>query len=456
MILNDDTICAVSTPIGVGAIGIIRISGKEAKSITEKLWQKPPISKPRYFYHGTLINPKTNELIDDAGLIYFQAPYSFTGEDVIELQVHSGQYILSTIISILLAEGARLAEKGEFTKRAFLNGKLDLTKAEAINGLISAKTKTAQIAALDQLRGKLFYFIDDLKEKLTLLLEQIEASIDFPEEVEPLPALEIADILTELKNKITPLIKKQNYGRYITSGLKCLIVGKPNVGKSSLLNKIAGHERAIVSMIPGTTRDFIDITIDLKGVLFEFIDTAGLRDTDDEIEKLGAKKVADLIDSSDAIIWLLDGSEKLAAEDMVVYENIKHKAHIYLVINKIDLPPHLEFENLKNIISAPMIKMSLLSNDDSGLDELKELLFTDFIGKFDNQGSDLICNIRQIDVLKKLNQKLGTIITNLPNLKDDMLAEECKDMLVILSEITGEEISEEIINNIFNKFCIGK
>ncbi|MFA5879368.1 MAG: tRNA uridine-5-carboxymethylaminomethyl(34) synthesis GTPase MnmE [Candidatus Margulisiibacteriota bacterium] len=457
MILSTDTICAISTPIGVGAIGIVRLSGPKAKYIAEQVWKTRINFRPRYFYHGTIINPQTNELLDDAGLLYFKSPNSFTGEDVIEFHIHSGHYILKTLINILLDLDARLAEKGEFTKRAFLNNKINLTQAEGIQGLIEAKTKKAQLASLDQLQGKLFDLINNLQKKIIILVEHLDASLDFPEEVDPLSKNKIMTTLTDVMAQIMPLINKKDYGRYITTGIKCLIVGKPNVGKSSLLNKLAGEERAIVSAIPGTTRDFIDITIDLNGVLFEFIDTAGLRNTENEIEQLGLAKVETLMNSSDCFIWILDASSKISHEDLLVYEKIKEKKHVYLILNKIDLPKKIDLDFINNHdFNTTIIETSFLNKNDLGLDKLKHLLFDNFLIKFIDQGNNLICNIRQIDILNKIAARLNSLLMNLTEITDDLLAEELKIMLQYLGELSGEEISEELINNIFSKFCIGK
>ncbi len=449
-----DTICAISTPLGVGAIGIIRISGNKAKSIAEKFFPEEPLTKPKYLYHGLIIDPITKKPIDTACLLYFKAPFSYTGEDLIEFQVHSGLSILKQLINSLIQNGARLAEKGEFTKRAFLNGKIDLTSAEGIIDLINAKGEKARVSALNQVQGKLFSIITRLKEKIMILLEQLEATLDFPEEVFALDKNMVLTSLNEIISIIKPIIDQQDYGRFVKNGLKCVIIGKPNAGKSSLLNALAGEERAIVTAIPGTTRDFIDITMELNGTLFEFIDTAGLRKPNDLIEELGIKKLSDLITKSEVIIWVIDSSQPISQEDCKIYQKIKHKKNIYILLNKRDLTLKVDLNEFNFDYNLPVIETSLIKNQ--GLETLKEKLIADFIAGHDNPNNDFFCNIRQISIIKKIESEIQKIIKNLSHYSEEILAYELKQILIAFNELTGEEISEEVINQIFSKFCIGK
>ncbi|MFC1771700.1 tRNA uridine-5-carboxymethylaminomethyl(34) synthesis GTPase MnmE, partial [Candidatus Margulisiibacteriota bacterium] len=341
--INDD-IAAIATPAGVGGIGIIRISGPNSLKIIKNIFSKKTGFRANFLYHGQIINPTDNEKIDDACVIYFKNPYSYTGEDVVEIHAHSNPLILRNILALLSEFGVRLAGKGEFTKRAFVNGKIDLTKAEAVIDLIQAKSPKAISVALGHLDGGLYKKIKKIRDRLLSLLENLEAAIDFPDDITPMPKENFVKTIEEIDNKIQDILHFQDYGEMVFNGVKCLIIGKPNVGKSLLLNRLLGQNRAIVTSIPGTTRDFLDGEIELGSLLFQFTDTAGYRETTDQIEKEGLKKIPPLLKKANLILWVIDCSQELTEEDLSIYQKIKGKNNIWIVINKIDKKPKL---NLK-------------------------------------------------------------------------------------------------------------
>lgn len=449
-----DTIVAVSTPLGIGAIGIIRLSGSKALSIAQQLFSKP-LTAQRYVYFGTIQNPKKMDPIDSACVIFFKNPHSYTGEDMIEIQSHSNIQIIQSIISICIELGARIAQKGEFTKRAFLNNKLTLTQAESVIDLIDAKTTKSASFALNRLNGRLHQTIHQIRSDLIEFAESIEASLDFPEEIETI-SKEI--MLTKIRpsiNILSKIIQNQEYGQRVSNGTKCLIVGKPNVGKSSLINQLAGKNRAIVSSIPGTTRDYLTIEIEHNGVIFELIDTAGIHKTTNEIEQLGIEQIEELMTETHAILWMIDGSSALTEDDFQVYEKIKNRPYIYIVMNKNDLPQKSEIALLNLPKSISIFSISALK--DIGIGLIKEQLYRDFISKYDNIGDELICNVRQIKVLTVVSQLLITLEEKIiQNIQDDLIAFHLRQIIHHLGEISGETITDEVLNGIFSRFCVGK
>jgi tRNA modification GTPase len=450
-----DTITAIATPLGEGSIGVIRISGPKSLGILKRIFLGTKIIHHNYVYHGQIIDSESKQKIDDVCVIYFKGPNSYTGEDVVEIQGHSNIIVLQSILSMIVNHGARLADRGEFTKRAFVLGKLDLTQAEAVIDIIQAKSHKAASVALGHLQGNLFNHIKKIRKKLITLLENIEASIDFPEEVEAIDRSGQLKIITSTQKKVSEIIAIQDYGEMVNNGIKCVIIGKPNVGKSSVLNKLLGKSRAIVTSIPGTTRDFIDAQVEIGGQLFEFIDTAGFRETEDKIEKQGQKKIAALIKSAHLIFWVMDISQKIAKEDDYIYHKIKRKKNIYLIPNKIDKKHRLNIQEHPFLQKYPLFKISAKTGQ--GISLLKQKIHDDCINKYKDFNLDLICNLRQIHCIKDVNNHLITLKQVLKKeAEDDLLAIDLKAAIQGLGELSGEEISEKVLDGIFSRFCIGK
>jgi tRNA modification GTPase len=450
-----DTITAIATPPGAGAIGIVRISGSNSLAILKKIFSTKKLFKPRFLYHGTIEDPDTKQAIDDVCCVYFQAPNSYTGEDAVEIHTHSNPQILKKVTAVIMALGARLAKEGEFTKRAFINGKVDLTEAESVIDLIEAKSTKAQSIALSHYKGSLFKYIGDIRKRLVELLENIEAYLNFPDDIKNIDYKKTSKLIDCLLKKTKIIINTQDFGQLATAGVKCVIVGRPNVGKSSLLNALVGKERSIVTAIPGTTRDFIDIEIQLGGLIFEFIDTAGFWDAKDAVEKLGIKKIATLLRSANLVLWVLDASQKITEEDLKIYEKIKNKKNVYILLNKSDKKPKLDTADLKIIKNLAQIKIS--AKKGSGLEALKAQLLEDYIKRYESIDLDLVCNSRQMSVLQSVYKiLLKTRELTKANLGVDIIALELKEAIRKLGEITGQEITEEVLDGIFSRFCIGK
>ncbi len=454
---GSETICAIATPLGTGGIGIIRLSGPLALSIGQALFSSSAFNTaptPRYVYYGAILHPVTRHPLDEGCMVYFQGPQSYTGEDVVEIQGHSSPFILKTILQACLDSGARLATKGEFTKRAFIHGKMDLTKAESVIDLIHAHSSQAQSVALDHLKGSLHGHIQALRKSLMLLLEHMEGSIDFPDEIEPLDRTHLQEQLQLSYDKIHRILHLQDFGKHIRSGVLCVIVGKPNVGKSSLLNQFLGENRAIVSQIAGTTRDFIEADIELGGLTFRLIDTAGVREAQDTLERLGIKKVKALIEKADVVLWVVDGSQPLDATDEAIYKKIKHKK-TYWIVNKCDKPQRLHPKAYSWIKKLDPLLLS--AKKGLALETLKKCLYEDFSKKTDAIDLGLLCNVRQSHCLAQAHAALSSLITSLRmGFEDAVLAIDLKQTLLQLGEITGDSVTEEVLDGVFSRFCVGK
>ncbi len=407
-------------------------------------------------YHGLIKNPKTQEILDDACYLFFEGPASFTGEDCFEIQGHSSLPVIKNILALCCQLGAVPAKEGEFTKRAFINGKIDLSKAESISDLIHAKSNLSTKVALNQLQGSLYKKIQTIRGNCKMALEQIEASIDFPDEVDPPEPEALARQINDTLQIVTDIITKQDYGKYINSGVRCLIVGYPNVGKSSLLNQLLGEDRAIVSDIAGTTRDFIESTIEIGGIHFELIDTAGFRETDNEIEAQGIKRIEDLLPKADLVLWVLDQSRALndAEKDLAtLITSSGTQSKIYHLLNKSDQDPGLDEDP-----NTPQdARLSLSATTGEGINALKEQLHQDFAANANALSDDVICNIRQLSCLE-------TVQTRLSDIQDALLKHTTLDMLVIdlkqavlaCGDITGDNLTEEVLDGVFSRFCVGK
>ncbi|HHW49137.1 MAG TPA: tRNA uridine-5-carboxymethylaminomethyl(34) synthesis GTPase MnmE, partial [Clostridiaceae bacterium] len=371
---ENDTIAAISTPLGTGGIGIIRISGDDAFKIAEKIFKgKKDFGsiKSHTINYGKIVDPESGETVDEALLTKMEKPNTFTREDVVEINCHGGIVVLRRILALVLKEGARLAEPGEFTKRAFLNGRIDLSQAEAVIDLINSKTDESSKAAINQLEGKLSGKLKEIRNKLIELIAHIEVTVDYPEhDIEEITAEMVYKEVREIRGMLEKLLKSFERGRIIREGLKIVIVGKPNVGKSSLLNELAGKNKAIVTDIPGTTRDIIEEYINIKGIPVKIIDTAGIRETEDIVEKIGVDRAAEAIESADLVLMVLDAHEGIQHEDMAIIEKIKDKKHI-IIVNKIDLvPDEWDISSLPQLQDKNVIEMSL--KEGIGVEKLED------------------------------------------------------------------------------------
>ncbi len=448
--MDKDTIVANATPLIPSAVGIVRISGDKSLEIGKKIFSLPKQIEERKAYYGK-IKDREGKTIDEGLLIYFKAPRSFTGEDVVEIYPHGSVPVIKKIIEEAIYFGARFAEPGEFTKRAFLNGKLDLTQAEAIAELIEAKTEAASKAALNILEGKLSKKVNALKESLLELESLIEAELNFPEDVEEIPLEEIKKRLELVLKQIQELLKTYKKGEIIREGIKLAIVGRPNVGKSSLFNSLVGYERAIVSEFKGTTRDFIEEIVSIKGIPVKLLDTAGIRETQDKIEKIGIEKALEKIEEADIVLFVFDASEGTTKEDLEIYEKIKHKNPI-IVGNKSDL---VLDKSTKKYYFKDILFVSSKTKENISL--LEEKIFQK-LGLLEEKEEEIFINLRHFNKLKKAEEILKNLLENLEfyDSQREILMLDIREAEKFLEEITGEITTEDVLGNIFSRFCIGK
>ncbi len=467
--MHEDTIAAISTPLGEGGIGIVRLSGRDAVTIVEKFFLSPgnkrlkEVESHKLIY-GFIKNAITGAIIDEVLVSIMKAPHTYTKEDVVEINCHGGFLPLRKVLELALSQGARLAEPGEFTKRAFLNGRIDLSQAEAVIDLIRAKTDESRRVALEQLSGSLSEKIISLRDRIAAVCAHIEAYIDFPEEdIAPAPRESILNEIQDVSTVLSLLSESFEEGRFLREGLKVAIVGRPNVGKSSLLNAFLKRDRAIVTESPGTTRDVLEEYLNIKGLPVRVMDTAGIRETHEMAEKEGVKRSLMAIDDADIVIAVIDGSSSLNDEDVAVLEKIKDKNSV-IVINKIDLPPIEEgLEKRLGYYSENLLNISAKTG--AGLDLLKDKIVnnssgsrnTGIKGSFDGSEGIIVTNIRHkfaIDhAVGALNKAVDDLQSNQPL---EIVAVEMRDALDRLGEIVGAVTTEDILNRIFSEFCIGK
>ena len=459
----EETIAAISTAPGTAGIGIIRMSGKDVFSVLKKIFK--PIKeesieeiKGYTMKYGKIFNPETNEIVDEVLVSYFKEPKSYTQENMCEINSHGGTIVVRKILELCLKNGAQMAEPGEFTKRAFLNGRIDLAKAEAVINLINAKSEKETKASINQLEGNLSLEIKKIKKMILSLLADIEASIDYPEydEAEEVSNNKALTKLDEIQKELEKLNKSFETGKIIKDGIKVAIIGKPNSGKSSLLNAILKEDRAIVTDIEGTTRDTIEEFVTIDGIPFKFVDTAGIRKADNKVEEIGIEKSKKVAKESDLIIAMFDNSKKLTKEDEEILDFIKDKTAI-IILNKIDLKEKiLEQEERITKSGKDVIKISLLSNCDlSGFYKELNMLFE--LNKINPDNEIIITEMRHKklieDAISHTENAKKTILNNIPI---DIISINIKEIIEDLSKITGENVTEDVINEIFSKFCLGK
>ena len=449
----NDTIAAISTSLGVGAISIIRVSGEESINIVNKIFTKDLSKVNSHTIHYGYIK-ENDKIIDEVLVSVMLAPKTFTTENIIEINCHGGISTTNKILELLLINGCRLAEPGEFTKRAFLNGRIDLEEAEGIMDLIEAKTDKARSLAINQLSGKVSNLIRNLREDLVQVLANINVNIDYPEydDVEEITIPLLQEKITNIKNKIENILKQSNDGKLIKEGIKTSIIGKPNVGKSSLLNTLLEEEKAIVTDIEGTTRDIVEGTINIDGILLNMIDTAGIRETDNLVEQIGVNKSIELIDKSDLILYVLNNNEEISKEELDLLEKIQNKNHI-IIINKIDLDKKLD-ETLLH--SNNIIYISTKNNE--GIDKLKEKIKEIFnLEQIEKEDMTYLTSARSIAILKQVNDNILELEKNINNnMPIDMIELDIKNIWNLLGEIIGDTYEEELIDELFSRFCLGK
>ena len=449
----NDTIVAISTSLGVGAISIVRLSGQESISIVNKCFKGKDLSKvaTHTINYGHIYDDK--ELIDEVLVSVMKAPKSYTSEDIVEINCHGGIIATKRILQAMLNNGARLAEPGEFTKRAFLNGRIDLVKSEAVMDLINSKSDEARKIALTQMSGKTSNLIINFRNKLKQLLSSIEVNIDYPEyyDIEVITVDKIKTETEKMKKELENLIKESENTVTIKNGINTVIVGRPNVGKSSILNKLLDEEKAIVTDIAGTTRDIVEGQIYLDGIPLNIIDTAGIRKTDDIVEKIGVEKSLAMIDKSDLVIVVLNRNEKLTPEDLDILTATEAKTRI-IALNKNDLEGHINLPlNLENVIETN-------TNDVDGINSLKNKIKQLFnLEQLTMKDYTYLSNSRQISLAKKAYKNLLDAEEGIKNNQPiDMIEIDLKDCFENLGEIIGINYSEEIIDNLFENFCVGK
>jgi len=448
---SDTTIAAISTAYGEAGIGIVRMSGDDALSILSRVFltikSKTIDFEPRHMYYGNVVDPENGNIIDEALAVYMKAPNTYTGEDVCEIQCHGGNLSTKAILALLLRQGAVLADRGEFTKRAFLAGRIDLTQAEAVIDLIKAKSSKSYDSALGQMKGSVSSKIKDIRAELLDLLVNLTVNMDYPDEdIEIMTYKNLLNSLSAIDDKLSSLNESSSEGRIIREGLRVAIVGKPNVGKSSLMNLFLREDRSIVTNVPGTTRDTIEETASIRGIPISFIDTAGIHESDDIVESIGIERSKDAFNRADLLILVLDASQELSKEDKELLEMAEGRACI-VILNKCDLGCKLELDGIKTSFKddASLVKVE---------DAIENFVFR---GKVRREDDVLITNVRHQELIRKA-------LSEIKEAENMTKANEAMDFIEVnaraafdyLGEITGETAGDQVLNEVFSRFCLGK
>ncbi|EMO8654391.1 TPA: tRNA uridine-5-carboxymethylaminomethyl(34) synthesis GTPase MnmE [Streptococcus pyogenes] len=451
-----DTITAISTPLGEGAIGIVRLSGTDALAIAQSVFKGKNLEQvaSHTINYGHIIDPKTGTIIDEVMVSVMLAPKTFTRENVVEINTHGGIAVTNEILQLLIRQGARMAEPGEFTKRAFLNGRVDLTQAEAVMDIIRAKTDKAMTIAVKQLDGSLSQLINDTRQEILNTLAQVEVNIDYPEydDVEEMTTALLREKTQEFQSLLENLLRTAKRGKILREGLSTAIIGRPNVGKSSLLNNLLREDKAIVTDIAGTTRDVIEEYVNIKGVPLKLVDTAGIRETDDLVEQIGVERSKKALQEADLVLLVLNASEKLTDQDRALL-NLSQDSNRIILLNKTDLEQKIELEQLP----ADLIPISVLTNQNINLieDRINQLFF-DNAGLVE-QDATYLSNARHISLIEKAVQSLEAVNDGLAlGMPIDLLQVDLTRTWEILGEITGDAAPDELITQLFSQFCLGK
>ncbi|HDJ2202282.1 TPA: tRNA uridine-5-carboxymethylaminomethyl(34) synthesis GTPase MnmE [Staphylococcus aureus] len=456
-----DTITSISTPMGEGAIGIVRLSGPQAVEIADKLYKGKHLLNdvPSHtINYGHIIDPESKEVIEEVMVSVLRAPKTFTREDIIEINCHGGILTINRVLELTMTYGARMAEPGEFTKRAFLNGRIDLSQAEAVMDFIRSKTDRASKVAMNQIEGRLSDLIKKQRQSILEILAQVEVNIDYPEydDVEDATTEFLLEQSKEIKQEINRLLDTGAQGKIMREGLSAVIVGKPNVGKSSMLNNLIQDNKAIVTEVAGTTRDVLEEYVNVRGVPLRLVDTAGIRETEDIVEKIGVERSRKALSQADLILFVLNNNEALTQEDYTLYEVVKNE-DVIVIVNKMDLEQNIDINEVKDMIGdTPLIQTSMLKQE--GIDEL-EIQIRDlfFGGEVQNQDMTYVSNSRHISLLKQARQTIQDAIDAAESgVPMDMVQIDLTRTWEILGEIIGETASDELIDQLFSQFCLGK
>ncbi|PZI56188.1 tRNA uridine-5-carboxymethylaminomethyl(34) synthesis GTPase MnmE [Staphylococcus aureus] len=456
-----DTITSISTPMGEGAIGIVRLSGPQAVEIADKLYKGKHLLNdvPSHtINYGHIIDPESKEVVEEVMVSVLRAPKTFTREDIIEINCHGGILTINRVLELTMTYGARMAEPGEFTKRAFLNGRIDLSQAEAVMDFIRSKTDRASKVAMNQIEGRLSDLIKKQRQSILEILAQVEVNIDYPEydDVEDATTEFLLEQSKEIKQEINRLLDTGAQGKIMREGLSTVIVGKPNVGKSSMLNNLIQDNKAIVTEVAGTTRDVLEEYVNVRGVPLRLVDTAGIRETEDIVEKIGVERSRKALNQADLILFVLNNNEALTQEDYTLYEVVKNE-DVIVIVNKMDLEQNIDINEVKDMIGdTPLIQTSMLKQE--GIDEL-EIQIRDlfFGGEVQNQDMTYVSNSRHISLLKQARQTIQDAIDAAESgVPMDMVQIDLTRTWEILGEIIGETASDELIDQLFSQFCLGK
>ena len=453
----NDTICAIATSQGVGAISIIRVSGSEAVDIVAKIFKGNNLKEvsSHTINYGKIVD-KSGNIIDEVLVSVMLAPRTFTAEDTVEINTHGGIAPTNKVLELLLTSGCRLAEPGEFTKRAFLNGRIDLLEAEAVMDMINAKTNTQRELAVNQITGKVSGLINELRDDMVQIISNINVNIDYPEydDVEIMTNEVLIPKISKLKDKIVKILKESRNGRIIKDGIKTSIIGKPNVGKSSLLNALLEEDKAIVTDIAGTTRDIVEGQISINGILLNMIDTAGIRETEDKIEAIGVEKSIKMMNESDLVLFVLNNNEPLTDDIRTLLSQLDGKNYI-IIINKNDLERKLDLNGI-DVDKSNIINMSILNNE--GIDELKAKIVELFnISQIETTDPTYLSNARSISILESCLESIEEVEKGLGNNQPiDMIELDIKDIWEKLGTINGTTYEEELLEEMFSRFCLGK
>lgn len=459
--MDFDTITSISTPMGEGAIGIVRLSGPQAIEIGDILYKgKKKLSEveTHTINYGHIIDPETNETVEEVMVSVLRAPKTFTREDIIEINCHGGILTINRILELTMTYGARMAEPGEYTKRAFLNGRIDLSQAEAVMDFIRSKTDRASKVAMNQIEGRLSDLIKKQRQSILEILAQVEVNIDYPEydDVEDATTDFLLEQSKRIKEEINQLLETGAQGKIMREGLSTVIVGRPNVGKSSMLNNLIQDNKAIVTEVAGTTRDVLEEYVNVRGVPLRLVDTAGIRDTEDIVEKIGVERSRKALSEADLILFVLNNNEPLTEDDQTLFEVIKNE-DVIVIINKTDLEQRLDVSELREMIGdMPLIQTSMLKQE--GIDELEiQIKNLFFGGEVQNQDMTYVSNSRHISLLKQARQSIQDAIDAAESgIPMDMVQIDLTRTWEILGEIIGESASDELIDQLFSQFCLGK
>lgn len=455
-----DTIAAVATPMGEGGIAVIRVSGPEAIEVVDKIYKgknKLSTVDSHTIHYGHLHDPQTGGLVEEVLVSVMKAPRTFTREDVVEVNCHGGIVSVERVLDLILENGARLAEPGEFTKRAFLNGRVDLSQAEAVIDLIRAKTDRAMKVALNQVEGKLSRLIRQLRQNLIEAMAHIEVTLDYPEhDVEEFTQNFLRSKCEEVKAEIKRLLQTARQGKILREGLSTAIIGRPNVGKSSLLNSLVQEEKAIVTDVAGTTRDVIEEYVNVRGVPLRLIDTAGIRDTEDIVEKIGVEKSRQLLQKADLVLLVLNYNEPLSPDDYAIFEAAKGFS-VIVIVNKFDLPQKIDLEEVKrHFPQQPLIMTS--AREETGIELLEQAIGDIFFsGRVQQDDLTYVSNARHIHLLRQAEQAIDDALAGIDGqMPVDMIQIDIKKAWELLGEVIGESVGEDLIDQIFSQFCLGK